>query len=93
MKFNTWSMKRIREGTKTITSRSKRHDNDPDVTNIVGPLPLWFICIYLYRDEGAENPQELKRVINQIWRRDVEWTRELYVHVLNTENILEREGR
>ena len=89
MKFNSWSMKRIREGKKTLTSRSKRYENDPHVTNILGPLPLWFICIYLYRDEGADDPQELKRIINQIWRRNVSWNQELYVHVLNVEKILE----
>jgi len=88
MKFNAWSMKRIREGKKTLTSRSKRHENDPHVKAIVGPLPLWFICFYLYKDEGAESPAELKRVIDQIWRKYVSMDLELYVHVLNVENIL-----
>lgn len=90
MKFNAWSLKRIREGKKTLTSRSKRHDNDPDVCYIVGPFPLWFICNYLYRDEGAESPTELKKIINQMWRRDVDFQQMLYVHVLDVPKILER---
>jgi hypothetical protein len=70
-KFNKWSQKRILEGKKCMTSRSKRHDNDEDVLHVVGPLPLWFICAYLYKYEGADNPQELKLVFNQIFRKDV----------------------
>jgi hypothetical protein len=90
MKFNKWSQKRILEGKKTLTSRTKRHDNDDDVIHIFGPFPLWFICTYLYRDEGAESPTELKRVINQIFRQDVDLKREFYVHVLNVTKIKER---
>jgi hypothetical protein len=89
MKFNAWSMKRIREGKKTLTSRSKRYENDSHVRAIVGPLPIWFICSYLFKDEGAESPAELKSVIDQIWRRHVSYDLELYVHVLNVEKILE----
>ena len=90
MKFNAWSRKRILEGKKSLTSRTKRYDNDDDVFHIFGPLPLWFICAYLYRDEGADSPSELKRIINQIFRQDVDWQREFYVHVLNVERIKER---
>ena len=90
MKFNKWSKKRILEGKKYLTSRTTRHDNDHEVSNIVGPLPLWFIVLYLYRDEGADSPHELKKVFNQIFRRKVEWDREFYVHVLNTTMIRDR---
>jgi hypothetical protein len=90
MKFNSWSIKRIKEGKKSLTSRSKRYDNDDEVTHIFGPLPLWFICAYLYRDEGADSPTELKRIINQIFRQDVDWRREFYVHVLDVTKIQRR---
>ena len=73
MKFNKWSRKRIREGKKTLTSRKKEGEYgvDRDISQIIGPLPWWFINRYLYRDEGADSPEELQRVINQIFRRQV----------------------
>lgn len=82
MKFNKWSMERIKEGRKHLTSRSKPHHNDPDVKYITPPLPLWFIKRFLYRDEGANSPEELQKVINQIFRKKVDENREFYVHVL-----------
>ena len=91
MKFNNWSKKRIKEGKKTLTSRRKMGDfgHDKDISNIVGPLPWWFIKTYLYRAEGAESPEELQRVINQIFRRHVELNEGFYVHVL-TDYCLDR---
>jgi len=82
MKFNAWSKKQIRNGTKTITSRRVHHLNDPDVYDIMPALPWWFIRRFLYRDEGAESPEELQRVINQIFRRTVEDHELFYVHIL-----------
>ena len=88
MKFNKWSQSRILAGKKTLTSRTKKHENDPDVLHIFGPLPLWFIKTYLYRDEGAESPEELQRVINQIFRRVVKDDRLFYVHVIDTYSLI-----
>lgn len=88
MKFNKWSMKRIKEGTKTLTSRKNRIYGDPHVAGIVGPLPWWFIRQFLYRDEGAESPEELQRVINQIFRRDVGELEEFFVHVIDRGQVI-----
>ena len=82
MKFNAWSKARIRNGTKTLTSRKMRY-SDLAVYCSFGPFPWWFIKRFLYRDEGAESPEELQRVINQIFRRTVEDHELFYVHVLN----------
>lgn len=82
MKFNKWSKDRIACGIKTLTSRTKPYLDDPDVKYVTQPLPLWFIKKYLYRDEGASSPEELQRVINQIFRKEVSEDRLFYVHVL-----------
>lgn len=82
MKFNAWSKARIRNGTKRLTSRRENQESDPDVLYVVGPMPWQFIKHYLYRDEGAESPEELQRVINQIFRRTVGDHELFYVHVL-----------
>ena len=89
MKYNKWSLKRIIDGTKTLTSRKKSHDDDYEVSGVVGPLPWGFIKLYLYRDEGAESPEELQRVINQIFRREVKHDEMFFVHVLIPERVLE----
>lgn len=91
MKFNKWSMDRIREGTKRLTSRKNRYESDPHVKGIVGPLPWWFICEYLCREEGADSPEELQRVINQIFRREVKPLEEFFVHIIDVEKVL-KEG-
>ncbi len=88
MKFNKWSIERIKQGRKTLTSRTKPHLEDPDVAYITNPLPLWFIKRFLYRDEGADSPEELQRVINQIFRRKVDENRLFYVHVLKKRRIM-----
>ena len=90
MKFNQWSKSRILAGEKSLTSRTKKHENDPDVLHIFGPLPWWFIKTYLYRDEGAESPEQLQRVINQIFRKVVEGDRLFYIHVIDTYSLIER---
>ena len=82
MKFNAWSRKRLDNGTKRITARRTPHYDDPDVKYVVGPLPVKFILDFLYRDEGAESPEELQRVLNQVQRRKVPGDLMLYIHVL-----------
>ena len=90
MKFNEWSMERIRRGTKTITSRKKKHLNDPDVLYVFGPLPWWVIRDYLYIQEGAESPEELQEVIDKIFARrgyPVADDEAFYVHVIETISV------
>ena len=89
MKFNKWSMERIRKGTKVLTSRKKNYQDDPMIIAVVGPLPWWFINTCLYELEGANSPEELQRVINQIFRREVKDDEMFYVHVIDTENIFQ----
>ena len=88
LRFNAWSRKRLLEGKKRLTSRSKRYVDDEQVLYIIGPVPCEFICTYLYRDEGAESPEELHRVINGIFRRKVEGYEEFFVHVLDVPKVL-----
>jgi hypothetical protein len=90
MKFNRWSMTRIRAGDKILTSRKKRYDNDEDVLEIIGEMPWWFIKTYLYKLEGAESPEQLQSVINQIFRRVVEDDERFFVHHIDTYNIMEK---
>jgi len=90
MKFNNWSMTRIRAGEKVLTSRKKRYEDDEDVIEIVGELPWWFIREYLHKPEGAENPQQLQSIINQIFRRVVEDDERFFVHVIDTYNVIDR---
>ena len=89
MRFNKWSMKKIREGKKVLTSRRNRYEDDPHVEGIVGPLPWWFIKTYLYRDEGADSPEEIQRIINQVSRTKVSDLVEFFVHVINPEKVME----
>ena len=69
MKFNAWSRRKLELGTKRLTSRTTSHEADRDVEYVVGPLPWGFIRDFLWRDEGAESPEELQRVINEIFKR------------------------
>lgn len=77
--FNSWSRERIKQGRKKCTSRTRVWD-DPRVTWVSPLLPVWFIAKYLYKDEGADSPEEYRKVINQIFRKQVPDWKELYVH-------------
>lgn len=82
MKFNAWSKARIELGIKRLTSRRCPSYYDPDVEYVTPLLPWKFIKEFLYRDEGAYSPDELQRVINGIFRREVGPEEMFYVHVL-----------
>ena len=85
MKFNEWSKERIRRGTKIITSRKKKHLNDPDVVYL-GRLPWKQIRDCLYLPEGAKSPEELQEVIDKIFARrgyPVADDEMFYVHLIN----------
>ena len=81
--FNKWSMERIKIGQKKCTSRHKRYSNDPRVTWISPKLPWWFIREFLWRAEGADNPEELQGVIQDILNREVPEDEMFYVHFGN----------
>lgn len=76
--FNTWSKKKIAEGKKFCTSRSRIYKDD----RVVGVLyaSWWLIRKYLYKAEGADSPEELQRVINKIHRKVVPDNQMFYVH-------------
>jgi len=89
--FNEWSKKAIKERGKVATSRTKKYEGDPRVEWISPPLPLSFIKQYFYKLEGARSPDELQRVINQIFRKKVSEDREFYVHFGDFSDEVERE--
>ena len=78
--FNKWSMKRIKEGVKSCTSRHKRYTKDSRVTWISPKLPFWFIKKFLYVAEGALSPKELDEVVCEIYDRKVPDDELFYVH-------------
>lgn len=76
--FNAWSRERIAQGRKKCTSRKKKY-MDPRVTSI-DVRPWSYVKDFLWKDEGADSPEELQRVINQIFRREVKDDEIFYVH-------------
>lgn len=84
--FNNWSKERIAQGKKSCTSRHKRYLHDSRVTYISPKLPLWFIKQYLWAVEGADSPQELQKVFNSIYKREVSKSEEFFVHFGNFED-------
>ena len=81
--FNAWSQKRINAGKKVCTSRHQRYPSDKRVTYITPKIPWWIIKIYLWKAEGADSPEELQQVIEDIYKRKVEDSEEFYVHFGN----------
>ena len=78
--FNKWSQDRIDQGRKICTSRHRRYAEDKRVTWISPKLPWWFIRDFLYRAEGADSPEELHNVIEDIYHRTVPDAEEFHVH-------------
>jgi hypothetical protein len=83
MTFNEWSKARLADGRKRLTSRFVPKE-DECVVDVVGPLPWGFIRDFLYRDEGAESPEELQTVIEDIHGRHIEDDEVFYVHVIDS---------
>ena len=81
--FNEWSRNKILLGIKVCTSRHKKYVTDKRVTWISPKLPWWFIKRYLWYPEGAENPEALQKIINEIYKREVPDTEGFYVHFGN----------
>jgi len=78
MKFNAWSRRRIGDKRKFCTSRNHQV-LDASVLGIV-MLPWWFIRDRLYAIEGADSPDELQGVMNQVQRRIVGNKEMFWVH-------------
>ena len=79
--FNAWSKRRIAEGRKFCTSRSKIYKDDR-VIGIVN-MPWGIIKKYLYEAEGADSPEELQKVIDMIHRKVVPDDKMFWVHFGN----------
>lgn len=75
--FNAWSRKRLREGKKKSTFRYHQYGQQNDTFESEGKA-FQLNCFDQktgkqvieedYKSEGAESPEELRRVLNQIHR-------------------------
>lgn len=79
--FNKWSRERIKQGKKLCTSRSERYADSR--VEFVFAAPLWFVKKYLWRDEGANSPEEFEEVWKNIHRGIFDAGRIVYVHYGN----------
>lgn len=80
--FNAWSSERIAQGRNTCTSRHKKYLHDPRVTKIQ-KLTWGYIRENLWKQEGANSPEELQKVIEDIYKRKVPDDEIFYVHFGN----------
>ena len=88
--FNSWSKKRILDGRKCCTSRHKKYSKDT-LVKIVSPPETWgYIRNNLYVEEGADSPEELQQVIEDIMRRPVPDDELFYVHWFDNSKMQER---
>jgi hypothetical protein len=62
LKFNYWSQERIKQGRKICTSRESKHLDDS--VWLILELPLKIVRDYLWKQEGADSPEEFENV----WR-------------------------
>ena len=78
--FNKWSIERIAQGRKFCTSRHKRYTEDDRVGYISPLMDFGYIKKYLWKLEGADSPEELQQVIEDIYKRKVPDDEMFYVH-------------
>ena len=87
--FNAWSKKRLREGKKTCTSRTREYGDIGDTFIVEGKeykiimcvdFPTSLIIKAFWKAEGADSQAELRRVLKSIFRGkklpDVLWLHE-----------------
>ena len=79
--FNKWSQERIKQGRKFCTSRHKKYIDDNRVEYISDKLPWGTIRKCLWQPEGADSPEELQQVIEDIYKRKVKDNEMFYVHI------------
>jgi len=79
--FNKWSRERIELGRKICTSRTRLW-NDNRVYLIL-KLPLGVVKNFLYKEEGADTPNEFEGVWRGIFRGKFNPDRLVYVHFGN----------
>lgn len=78
--FNAWSKERIAQGRKFCTSRHRKYLKDPRVIGISEWMEWGLIKKYFWKMEGANSPDELQRVIEDIYKRPVEDDEEFVIH-------------
>jgi len=73
--FNAWSRARLKLNHKRATSRTKIYVGDYFIVDkikyrMIGwmKFPTEYIINYLYHIEGAESPEELRKVLKGIFR-------------------------
>ena len=81
--FNSWSMERINLGRKLCTSRHIKYIDDERVEWITPELSWGFIKRYFWQVEGADSPEELQEVIENIYKRKVNDDEMFFVHFGN----------
>lgn len=77
--FGKWSKERIEQGRKICTSRTRKWKDD-DRVYLILELPLRVVRDYLYREEGADSPDEFEMVWRSIFRGSFIPDRIVYVH-------------
>jgi hypothetical protein len=88
--FNGWSKERILAERKCSTSRHKRYAKDPLVVTILDRLPWGTIKEKYYLHEGADSPEELQKVIEEIYQRKVPDDETFYLHFFDGPRMKER---
>lgn len=86
--FNDWSRSKLQFGLKCCTSRTKIYGELGDTFEVnnstyrieyIMRLPLIFVRDYLYREEGANSPEEFEEVWNSIHPSGIK-DQSVYVH-------------
>lgn len=60
LSFNKWSQERIDQGRKICTSRNSEHNDN--CVYLILRLPLSVVRDYLWKEEGADSPEEFEQV-------------------------------
>lgn len=76
--FNKWSKERIAQGRKFCTSRNVIYDDER--VDFVAQFPLWIVTKYLWQIEGADSPEEFKKIWRAIHRGKYQPHKMVWVH-------------
>lgn len=86
--FNAWSRERIIMGKKCCMSRHKKYA-DPLVKSI-GRADWGYIRKTHFESEGANSPEELQKVIEEIYHRKVPDDEVFYIHWFDNVEMAKR---